>query len=308
MVPGMALPEHGPWPHPYYQTPEERVEVAFRDGQGRDRRVLTFHKVTGSGPPLVLVHGLMTTSYSWRYVLGDLGKRYRVFAPDLVGAGSSDEPADLVYSVGNVAGFIAAYVRSLGVDRPYLVGNSLGGLYCLKALLDSPDLARRFVLMHSPGYPQARVRRGHAFLRLPLASRAVAGALHRFGSTFVARNIHYHRSDVLSREEVREYGRQFRTPAGARVFVRILRESFDPAEHAAIITELRRRREESGFPCPTLVLYARTDMLVPPEFGRRYAQDIPGSELRWVDHSSHFLQVDQPARTVQEILAFDRVS
>jgi pimeloyl-ACP methyl ester carboxylesterase len=122
----------------------------------------------------------------------------------------------------------------------------------------------------------------------------------------VARNIHYDRSDVLSREEVREYGRQFRTPSACQVFVRTLRESLDPTEHAAIIAELVRRRAGGiDFPCPTLVLYARTDVLVPPEFGPRYAADIPGSELRWMDDSSPFVQVDQPARTVGEILAFD---
>jgi pimeloyl-ACP methyl ester carboxylesterase len=263
--------------------------------------------MSGSGPALVLIHGLMTTSYSWRYVIGDLGKHYRVFAPDLVGSGASDAPPDLAYSVSNVARFIVGYVAALGAKAPYLVGNSLGGLYCVKALMDEPSLARRFVLMHAPGYPQGRVRRGHTLLALPGASGLLSWLLLRFGDAFVARNIHYHRPDVLSREEVREYGRQFRTPERARVFVRTLRESLDPAEHASIVAELERRhRRGEPFACPVLVLYARTDRLVPPEFGPLYARDIPGSNLRWVEDSSHFVQVDQPTRTVEEILAFDR--
>src|SRR5207247_1542225 len=134
---------------------------------------------TGSGPPLILVHGLMTTSYSWRYVIGGLAEHYRILAPDLIGSGATVGPADMAYSVANVARFIVGYVRTLGSDPPYLVGNSLGGLYCLKALLDSPDLARRFVLVHAPGYPQTRIRRGHRFLELPFASRATAWAVHR---------------------------------------------------------------------------------------------------------------------------------
>jgi pimeloyl-ACP methyl ester carboxylesterase len=170
----MALPERGPWPHPYYDTPGERIEVGFRDAEGRDRSVVAFHKVLGSGPPIVLVHGLMTTSYSWRYVIGGLAEHYRVLVPDLIGSGATAGPADMTYSVANVARFVRAYVRAVGAGGAYLVGNSLGGLYCLKALMDSPDLVRRFVLMHAPGYPQARVRRGHRFLGLPLASRATA--------------------------------------------------------------------------------------------------------------------------------------
>src|SRR6266581_3354297 len=267
----------------------DAVPARQLDALGRPR--------TRYGARMVLLHGLMTTSYSWRYVIGPLAERYRVLAPDLVGSGETPGPPDMAYSVTNVARFIGAYVRALGTDPPYLVGNSLGGLYCLKALLDSPGLARRFALVHAPGYPQARVRRGHRFLGLPLASRATAWAMLRFPETFVARNIHYHRPDILSREEVREYGRQFRTPEGCRVFVRTLRESLDPAEHAAIIAELGRRRAVGvAFPCPTLVLYARRDVLVPSEFGPRFAGEILGLDLRWMDDSSHFVQVDQPSQ------------
>src|SRR6059036_1289630 len=139
----------------------EQFQVAFHDAQGRAQRVLTYHKVAGSGPPLVLVHGLMTTSYSWRYVINDLAEHYRLYIPDLVGAGSTEKPQGMVYSVGNIARHLTAYIQALLVEPPYLIGNSLGGFYCLKALLDSPELARRFVLMHAPGYPLARMRRSH---------------------------------------------------------------------------------------------------------------------------------------------------
>ena len=303
MLQPMALPERGPWPHPYYQTPGEKLEVAFLDAQGHHRRVATYHKVTGSGRPLVLVHGLMTSSYSWRYVVSDLANHYRVFIPDLVGAGITEKPGDLVYSVENVSRFVAAYIHTLNVEPPYLVGNSLGGLYCLKALLDAPGLARRFVLMHAPGYPFARMRRFHALVRLPGAEWAFARLLHRFGDAIVARSVHYERDGILSREEVREYGALFRTREGARVFARTLRESLDPSEHASIIASLR-----GGLSCPVLVLYAEGDRLVPPEFGTRFARDLAGASLRWMKGSSHFLQVDQPHRTVEEILSFDGAS
>jgi 2-hydroxymuconate-semialdehyde hydrolase/2-hydroxy-6-oxo-octa-2,4-dienoate hydrolase len=245
----------------------------------------------------------MTSSYSWRYVIGPLSERYRVYAPDLVGSGATDSPADLVYSVGNVARFVAAYVRQLAVEAPFLVGNSLGGLYCLKALLDKPELACRFVLSHAPGYPMPRLGAMHAMLAFPGAATATAWMFHRFADSIVARSVRYRRRDMMSREEVREYARPLRTLDGTRVFVRTLRESLDPAEHASIVAELRRTRP---FPCPVLLLFARLDALVPPEFGPRFARDIPGSTLHWIDRSSHFTQVDQPVRTVAEIVGFDR--
>jgi pimeloyl-ACP methyl ester carboxylesterase len=302
----VKLPEHGPWPHPYYGTRSQTLAVTFADARGEERRVRIHHKLAGSGPPLVLVHGLMTTSYSWRYAIAPLEAHYRLFIPDLIGSGASEKPLDLVYSVENVARFIAAYVQKLGIDPPYLAGNSLGGLHCLKAILDFPTVARRFVLMHAPGYPIPRAKLSHALLSRPPIAALGAALLRRFPEAIVARNVHYYRRDMLSEEEVREYARQFKSPGGAEVFVRLLRESLDPAEHASIIGELRARAAEGRpFPCPVLVFYARNDPLVPAEFGYRYAEDIPDVELSWMEESSHFLQVCQPERAAARIVGFD---
>ena len=71
------LPAKGPWPHPYYELPDAFVEVAFTDAEGNERHVRVRHKTLGDGPPLVLVHGLMTTSYSWRYVIEALSQGLR---------------------------------------------------------------------------------------------------------------------------------------------------------------------------------------------------------------------------------------
>lgn len=305
------LPAEGPCPHPYYAIEDAFLNVTFRDDVGRDRRVCVRHKVTGDGPPIVLVHGLMTSSYSWRYVLAPLGRRYRVFAPDLVGAGLSDKPLDLRYSVENVARFLAAYVRTVSKGPVYLVGNSLGGLYALRALMqDGPAIARRFVLMHAPGYPLVRTRLlssiFHAPALGPAVAELVARTAHRFPEAFVAKNVHYARSDMMSQEECAEYGRLFETLEGARVFAKILEESLDPEEHAAIIGELKARATHGPpLPCAVKILYARKDVMVPPSFGPRYHEDIPGSELVWMDDASHFLHVDAPERTVHEITSFD---
>jgi pimeloyl-ACP methyl ester carboxylesterase len=301
------LPAHGPHPHPFYALEDAFLNVSFVDTVGVTRRIGVRHKVTGEGPPIVLVHGLMTSSYSWRYVFEALGRRYRVYAPDLVGAGLSDKPLDLQYSVENVARFLVAYMRTVSKQPVYLVGNSLGGLYGLRALLLDEAHVRRFVLMHAPGYPLVRTRLLSSLFDLPAIGTAtaelVARTAHRFPEQFVAKNVHYARPDMMSQEECAEYGRLFETLDGARVFAKILDESLDPDEHASIIGELRRR--EAPLPCPIKILFARKDVMVPPSFGARWHEDLPGSELVWMDDASHFLQVDAPERTVHEISVFD---
>jgi pimeloyl-ACP methyl ester carboxylesterase len=302
-----VLPDKGPWPHPYHAIDDSFVDVGFEDAEGNARRVRVRQKTTGEGPPIVLVHGLMTSSYSWRFVLEPLARRYRVLAPDLVGAGASDKPLDMVYSVENVARFIDAYVRAVTREPPYLVGNSLGGLYCIRALLlpEGERLARRFVLVHAPGYPSQRTRALHAVLGTPgigsLMASLVAKTAHKFPHKFVEKNVHYARKEMMSKEECVEYGRLFETIDGAKVFARILDESIDPTEHAQVIARMIERK----LPCPVKILYARKDVMVPPSFGPLYHRDIPGSEFVWMDDASHFLHVDAPERTVEQILAFD---
>ncbi|MBS2011302.1 MAG: alpha/beta hydrolase [Deltaproteobacteria bacterium] len=307
------LPAKGPWPHPYYALPDAFADVSFTDAEGARRIIRVRHKVLGDEklPKLVLVHGLMTSSYSWRYVIEPLAKTYRVFALDLVGAGISDKPGDMVYSVANVARFLAAYVDLVAGEPVYLVGNSLGGLYCVKALLDrGSSLARRFVLMHSPGYPFYRTRLLHAVFGTPGLGPALSALTVRIATrwprAFVAKNVHYLRKDMMSEEEAAEYGTMFATRDSARVFLRILEESLDPSEHDAITGALAaRRRRGEPFPCPVRILYARKDVMVPASFGPLYHADIPGSELVWMDDASHFLQVDAPERTVEQIVSFD---
>lgn len=302
----MLLPDEGPWKHAYHDIPDATLDVTFTDESGRERVVAIRHKVAGDGRALVLVHGLMTSSYSWRYVLAPLSERYRVFAPDLLGSGSSDKPLDHRYSVANQARFLAAYVRAVAKDEPvHLVGNSLGGLYCLRALLDDASLARRFTMMHSPGYPLARTMLSSVLFRTPLlgsgARSLVAAVTHRYPKWFVAKNVHYARTDMMSHEEAREYGRIFDTLDHARVFAKILDESLGAKEHAGVIARLRRH----PLTLPVLLLWARRDVMVPPAFGPRYHADIPGSKLVWFDDASHFMHVDTPERVVKELLEFD---
>ena len=301
----MLLPEKGPWEHSYDAVPDARLDVTFTDRGGQERVVRIRHKVVGEGPPLVLVHGLMTSSYSWRYVLAPLAKRYRVHAPDLLGSGASDKPLDFEYSVENMARFLAAYIRTITKDPVYLVGNSLGGLYAIRMLLDDAAFARRFVMMHSPGYPLVRTAASSVLFATPGlgagARSLIAHVAHRYPKWFIAKNVHYARKDMMSHEETNEYGRIFDTVDHARVFAKILAESLTAKEHAAIVARLRKAPPD----LPILLLWAREDPMVPPAFGHAYHRDLPGSKIVWFDDASHFMHVDVPEKVVRELVDFD---
>jgi pimeloyl-ACP methyl ester carboxylesterase len=100
---------------------------------GAEEYTLTLNGLTwrylraGSGPALVLVHGLLGYSWSWRFNIRELSRNFTVYAPDLLGCGFSQRSDSLCGSLESDADGLIALMDHLGVDQFYLVGSSRGG-------------------------------------------------------------------------------------------------------------------------------------------------------------------------------------
>lgn len=298
----MAIPTVPVRPHSFFDLPHLSVPLQI---PGIERPVRVHCKTVGDGPPLLLIHGLMTSSYSFRYVIRPLAERYRVIVPDLPGAGRSGAPESLAMSPSSVAMVLLELIDSLKLDSPYVVGNSLGGYEALWLAALHPGRIRRLVVMHAPGFPTLKIRLLSLVSRVPGAGALFRRIAAKDPEAYAASKIHYHHPSLLSLEEAREYGSIFRDEAKSAMFVRILKETLSPGAMKTLrcrLEEIRDRR--LPFP-PTRLFWAREDAMVPPSFGPRFQELLPQAELVWFDRSSHFLQVDAPERTVDEILAFD---
>ena len=293
------LPETPIRPHTYFDLESIEATVKHPD---RKAEINIHCKVTGNGRPLLLIHGLMTSSYSFRYVISELAKKYRVFVPDLPGAGRSQTPLDLSMSPQSVAKFLNALVYSLQIEKPYVIGNSLGGYQALWLATLCPASLRRLIVIHAPGFFQLQ----NFALRFLLASPVGRALFRRLISWdpegFVARNIHYYDSTTMSREEAREYSSIFHDRARTDLFIRIFRESFNPRYMRELVKRLKPDRLSLA---PTRLFWAKRDVLIPASFAHRYQKLLPFAEIIWFDHAGHFVQVDDPGRTVKEILRFD---
>src|ERR1700737_281797 len=106
----------------------------------------TFYLEAGSGPPVILLHGLGASNSSMLPTLWDLARDHRVLAPDLPGFGGSDKPIR-TYDFPFFADWLGAFMDSVGVNEADLVGNSLGGRIALEAGLSIPDRVSRMVLL-----------------------------------------------------------------------------------------------------------------------------------------------------------------
>lgn len=102
-----------------------------------------------SGPRLILLHGIGSRGVSWWPVIDELAAHFRLIVPDLRGHGDSDKPA-AGYQLPDYAGDLAGLIDALELDRPLILGHSLGGVVALVWAVFHPDRAARIVLEDIP--------------------------------------------------------------------------------------------------------------------------------------------------------------
>ncbi len=302
-LPFASLPEAPRVPHAYDRA---RVEtLAMRSAPFGDVEIHL--RTWGEGPPLLLVHGLMTSSYSWRYLAEPLAAALgrRLIAPDLPGAGRSSQPTDRPYTGPAYARWLIELVDALGIRGTPVLGNSLGGYLCMRAALEDPGLFSRLVDLHSPGLPEPRLYALRAALQVPGMRRGLAWWIRRDPHRWAHHNVHYFDETLKSREEARAYGDPLSTPEGARAFARILGEVLAPADLRAFASTLEARRDAGQpFPIPLMLLYARQDPMVPPAMGARLHTLVPSAPLVWLEDTSHFAHVDTPSKVLDAVVPF----
>ena len=165
-------------------TPGEGVEECWMDFDGARMRYLR----AGSGPPLILLHGLLGYSFSWRYTIPGLAPYATVYAPDLLGAGFSDRPRGLDHSMRGTARRVVKFVENLALTNPGLasfdlLGTSRGGPVAMAAAAEllsgggSRPKVRRLVLV-CPVNPYS----SHGKWLAPFFGTRIGAALFRLGA------------------------------------------------------------------------------------------------------------------------------
>jgi pimeloyl-ACP methyl ester carboxylesterase len=294
-VPFEEVPEAPSVPHRWAEA--VRRDVTIETDELGPVRVAV--REFGSGPPLLLVHGMGTTGYSWRYMLEPLGARYRLVIPDLPGAGDSDHP-DVFLGPDAQAKALVALVDALGIRGAPAIANSMGGYLAMRAVLLDRGLFGRLVCLHPPGVPTFKMHALRWAMRLLPSWTIVDWMIRRDPERWVHQNVHYYDESLKSREEHRIYAAPLRERAGRRTYYRQLRDTLDTRHMTSFNAALR----EAPFPIPLLLVYAPHDPIVPPVVGARLHALVPDATLVKLATGSHFAHVDAPSVFLDAIAPF----
>ncbi|MDA0183656.1 alpha/beta fold hydrolase [Solirubrobacter phytolaccae] len=256
----------------------------------------------GSGPVLVLLHGITSSSRTWGAVLPLLAEQHTVIAPDLLGHGASGKPRG-DYSLGAYASSIRDLLIALGHERATVLGHSLGGGVALQFAYQFPERLERLILVSSGGLGRevsillrAATLPGAEYV-LPVISgrpvrEATTTALRALGKLGIRPNADGvgigegfgSLGDVEARRAFLHTARSIIEPSGQRV---------SAADRLYLAAWL-----------PTLIVWGERDRMIPVAHGRAAAAAMPESRLEVFEEAGHFPFNDDPGRFASVVSDF----
>ena len=245
-----------------------------------------FYEEMGQGEPILLLHGLGSSTQDWELQMGVLAETYRVIALDLRGHGRSSKPRG-PYSVPLFAADTIAFLHALNVPAAHLIGISLGGMIAFQMALDAPELVKSLVIVNSVPELIPRSFKDRWTLWQRAAITQFMG-MRRMGA-YLAPQLFPKPEQAALRQAIADRWAQNDKRAymaASRSFV-----------GWSVVADLDKIH------CPTLVVSADEDYW-PLSIKETYTAQIPNAQLMVFEDSRHATPVDQPEKFNTAVLTF----
>ena len=265
----------------------------------------------GSGPPLVLVHGLgSSAAVEFYYNLEPLAAHHRVLAIDLPGFGRSDKPV-LEYTIDLFVKAVSDLMATEGVERAAVMGVSMGGRVALGLALESPQLVERLVLVDALGVGAPRRVLAYSILLTKglgeLTLRGTARALRQMNPATIRRFWGWYLQrpgrveTIWSDERIAHHGTLLSTPAYRAAYLSALRSIAGMRQlRSGVAVEDRL----SELRMPTLLIWGRHDHIFPASHAVSAKDKLPNGRVEIFDDSGHTPQMEEPERFNRLVLDF----
>ena len=250
---------------------------------------------------IVALHGLGATKASFLSTIAALADTYRVIALDLPGFGESDKPLGMPYDAPWFARRVVSFLDASGLERPHLVGNSMGGRIAIEVGLQDPNRVSSLSLLspalawlrNRPWAPLVRALRPELGLLQPTPRVVTEGIVRRL--------IPGANGDSWAAAGVDEFLRSYTTPRGRAAFYAALRNIYldEPHGQQGFWTRLEELSPHALF------VWGRNDGLVPISFMRHVERALPAARHVELD-CGHVPQMEAPRETHAAIRGFLR--
>lgn len=259
------------------------------------------YRVAGSGPALLLLHGLACDSSTWRDVIPSLAEHYTVIAPDLLGHGESDKPnAD--YSLGGYANGMRDLLTILGIDKVTVVGHSFGGGVAMQFAYQFPDRTERVVLVSTGGLGK-EVTPLIRFLTVPGSGLALAVATMRPWRPLVSGAMRgLSRLPVPATRDLGEVADIYEALADRAQRTAVQRVTSHVLDWRGQFVTMTDRSYLARL-MPVLVVWGRDDMAIPASHADLAPTQVV-SDVHVLDDSGHFPHKDHPEEFCRLVVEF----
>lgn len=249
---------------------------------------------------IVLLHGLGASTYSWRRVIPELTRQFRVISLDLRGHGKSDKPFDQAYAPTAQAELVRDAMRQLKLRNVVLTGHSFGGLVALIATLQAnaalETRIRKLVLLNAPAFPQP-YSVGVRFLRQPILPYVALNLVPPHVSVSLALMAEAFGMPHITEDDIKFYAQPL-LDTGARHALIATARQIQPSNTETIVHYYPTIKQ------PTELIWCRIDQVVPLSTGERLARTLPRARLTVLEGCDHATPEQKPGPVAEIIRRF----
>jgi pimeloyl-ACP methyl ester carboxylesterase len=244
-----------------------------------------FYQVEGQGEPVILLHGNGLSHDMWKFNIGPMSRRFRVFAPDLPGFGRSDKP-DADYGVEYYINFLKSFMDALQIEKAALVGHSFLGVVAATFAVRNPGRVTKLVLADACTIISMR---GSVY---KIALKAGLWTMARSRKAFYGQLLY----DGALGSRLDGVWLVPDSKGSRRAFYRNCREILDiNLDYLWLLGQIK---------APTLVLGGNCDRLVPPAGIKKYGELIRGSKTVFFERCAHLPNLEKPDEFNTEVSGF----
>lgn len=239
----------------------------------------------GQGTPVLLIHGSgpgVTGWANWRLTIPALAENFHVFAPDIVGFGYTERPADVQYNMDTWLNHILGFMDALGIEKAHVVGNSFGGGLALAMAIRAPQRVERLVLMGSAGLPFALTEGLDRVWGYTATIENMRGLLDLF---------------AYDRSRVTDDLAKMRYEASVRPGVQEAFSQMFPAPRQNGVNALASDKEAiKELPHTAMIIHGREDKVIPLASSYELFGMIQKSQIHVFGQCGHWTQIEHAAR------------